>query len=246
MNHRTNLFLTLVLALIPALAEAQSFAPSAERGVALLAGLELRIVQRKASNKLLATARKQAIRMRADIEIAGIDLRTELDKNDPDEKFVGTLIETMSSLEGQLRKSRIVTWIQIRRLLSYKQRRQLKRLRNEGGRNIVKTQGEFINPFDDYDSVARRGLEQSRLRDPFESARGRSKKAKRKDRSAVNITTAKAAKIFVDGRQIGVSPLSVRLRPGKHRVRSVFLDGSAPVIRSINVKPDTNMMIQLD
>jgi hypothetical protein len=248
-HYRIVFLLSLALLLVAGTARAQSFAPSAERGTELLASLTLKASQKETTKAILATAQKDAIRMRADVEIASIDLRTELEKASPSEKVVGDLIERMSHLEGQLWKSRVVAWIQVQKLLSAKQRRQLQRLRNANGGNIVKTQGEFINPFQNYDPEERRDTENSRLRPPFaKSPSSRPRSAKKPDDKAsgeVSISTARAAKIFVDGRRVGRAPLTLRLTEGNHHIRSVFDDGTTPVVRSIKVKAETPSSVHI-
>ncbi len=161
------IFIFGALCWAPGVAEAQSFAPSAARGVELLAKLNLRLEQKRKSSRLLSEARKRAIRLRADIEIAAIDLRTELEKESPSEAEAGKLILKMSKLEGEWRHSRIVTWLKVRKILNPKQRRELKRLRNVSGRNIVKTQGEFINPFTIYDPMVEQDRKAGYRGNPF-------------------------------------------------------------------------------
>jgi type III secretion system FlhB-like substrate exporter len=246
-HYRIVFLLSLALAFVTSSAQAQSFAPSAERGAELLAGLELKASQKVMTKSIISSARKEAIRMRADVEIAGIDLRIELEKATPSEKVVSELIERISTLEGQLWKSRVVAWIQVQKLLSSKQRRQLQRLRNAGGGNIVKTPGGFINPFLNYDPEERRDTQNSRLRKPFAKARRRAKKAvDPQEQGEVQIATKRAAIVFVDGKRVGSAPVSVRLTAGRHHIRSVFKDGSTPVVRSIRVKAQTQSSVQID
>jgi hypothetical protein len=216
-------------------AEAQNFAPSAERGAALLANMTLRGDQKKKSKVLMAEARKQAIALRAEIEIAAIDLTSELEKENPSELAAGKLIDKMSKLEGKWRRSRIITWVKIRRLLSVKQRRELRRLQNVNGRNIVKAQGEFINPFLVHDPFSDRDQRSSDLRDPF-ARRTRTQTAPAAALSRVQISSESPARIVIDGKARGVSPVDLRLRVGRHRVRAVFLDGQKPPMNKfINV-----------
>ena len=233
---RTLLVISIAVLMLGKTAEAESFAPTAERGMELMAELSLRADQEQKIHSWLAGARKTAIRAQADIEISSIDLALELAKASPDERAVAKLIEGMSKVEGQWRQSRILTWVKIRKLLSAKQKRELKRLRNVNGQNIVKTQGEFINPFEGGDPLAARSRKRSNTLDPFErSSKTKNPPGMAAVRSRVRIVTKKPAEIYVDSKLRGVSPLSLRLAPGKHRIRSVFLDGSSPVMRTVNL-----------
>jgi hypothetical protein len=246
-HYRIVILLSLALAFISGHAHAQPYAPSAERGAELLLALELKASQKVMTKSIISGARKEAIRMRADVEIAGIDLRTELEKGNPSEKVVSELIERISTLEGKMWKSRVVAWIQVLKLLSPKQRRQLQRLRNAGGSNIVKTPGGFINPFLNYDPEERQETRKSRLRKPFAKTARRARKAiDPKEQGKVEITTSRAAFVFVDGKRVGSAPVSVTLSAGRHHIRSVFKDGSTPVVRSIRVKPQTETSVRLD
>jgi hypothetical protein len=234
---RALLTISIAVLMLSNSASAEPFAPSAERGMELVAELGLGPDQVQRTHALFAEARKQAIRSRADIEISSIDLALELDKESPDERVVAKLVESMSKVEGQWRRSRILTWVKIRKLLNANQRGELKRLRIVSGRNIVKTQGEFINPFSNGDSSAYRHRKRSNVLDPFERApKEKAPPGLAAIRSRVRITTKKPAEIYVDSKLRGVSPLSLRLTPGKHRIRSVFLDGSPPQMRTVNLK----------
>tara|TARA_R110002096_G_scaffold433887_2_gene653782 strand:- start:93727 stop:94602 length:876 start_codon:yes stop_codon:yes gene_type:complete len=97
----------------------------------VLSELNLNANQKNAIGTILVDARKTSIRMTANMNIAGIDLRRELEKDAASEKRVGVLIEQISSLEGELRKSRVFSWLRIRKLLSAKQRQKLDRLKGE-------------------------------------------------------------------------------------------------------------------
>ncbi len=241
---RTLLVLSIALLMLSSAAWAESFAPTAQRGSELIADLNLRADQQQKTHALLAEARKHAIRARADIEISSIDLTLELAKERPNEQAVGKLIESMSKVEGQWRRSRILTWVRIRKLLSGRQRRELRRLRNIDGRNIVKTQGEFINPFESGDTSSARNRRRSNVLDPFERApQTKGPPGMAAIRSRLRIVTKNPAEIYVDSKLRGVSPLSLRLKPGMHRIRSVFLDGSAPTMRTVTLKAGSSKNI---
>lgn len=229
MKHSPWILLVLIGALaLPSRALAQSFAPSAERGAELLGEIGLREDQQVKSHKLLANARKQAIRSQADIQIAGIDLSLELAKENPDEKVAAQLIEKMSSSEGQRLRSQVMTWLKVRKLLTAKQRKEVARLRNLGGHNIVKSQGEFINPFESFES-RERSRRSDDIENPFvQTDRRPPGLAARNARGRLKISTSSPARVFIDGKARGHAPVDVRLAVGRHRIRTVFLDGSPP------------------
>ena len=227
MKHSPWILLVLMGALaLPSIGLAQSFVPSAERGSQLLGEIDLREDQRVKSHKLLANARKQAIRIQADIQIAGIDLELELAKENPDAKVAGQLIEKMSSWEGKRVRSQVVTWLNIRKLLTTAQRKEVARLRNVDGRNIVKTQGDFINPFDNFES-RERSRRSDDIENPFAKTNTRPPGlAALNARGRLTISSSSPAKVFIDGKARGQAPVDLRLAVGQHRIRTVFLDGS--------------------
>ncbi len=251
-NPMAGAFAALVLVFTLVLgsegASAQSYAPSAERGVELLAELGLSADQKQKSTRLLATARKQAIRYRADIDIAAIDLAIELEKDLPLEATVAKLVDKISRVEGLWRHSRILTWVKIRKILTPEQRGELKQLRNRSGRNIVKTQGEFIDPLRAFDGrrARERNRRASNLRDPF--AKGRTQGttvAKPKLRGNLRVAAERPADIYIDGKYRGKTPMKLRVRAGKHRIRAVFADGSPPLQRRVNVVAEKDVRLYM-
>jgi Spy/CpxP family protein refolding chaperone len=123
----------VLVALIPLLwvgvVHAQPVGRSDLSSARVLSELSLSANQQDKIGTILADARKASIRLTASMNIAGIDLRRELEKDAASEKRVGTLIEQISSLEGELRKSRVISWLRIRKLLNAKQRLKLDALK---------------------------------------------------------------------------------------------------------------------
>lgn len=127
-----TIFLVVLVPLLWAgLLRAQPVERSELSHARVLSELSLNANQKDAIGTILADARKTSIRLTANMNIAGIDLRRELEKDAANEKRVGDLIEQISSLEAELRKSRIFSWLRIRKTLSAKQRKKLDTLKDE-------------------------------------------------------------------------------------------------------------------
>lgn len=128
---------------------------------AALGALKLTSSQKSKIGAVVSGTQKRTIRLTADMEIAGLDLRDELSKESASEAKVGKLIEKISSLEGELRKNKVLTWMRIRKLLDVDQRKKLdaiKPLRSVSSRSSKRTTSDarnIITPFDDAtDAVA--------------------------------------------------------------------------------------------
>src|SRR5207244_8523409 len=73
--------------------------------------LKLSHDQRVALRDLRDEARAQQQKIRADIDLAEIELRHELEKDSPDEKRVATAVDKISGFEAQARKTQILAWL---------------------------------------------------------------------------------------------------------------------------------------
>jgi Spy/CpxP family protein refolding chaperone len=108
---------------------------AARAGVARLeADLGLSAEQAAQMRSLRAEARKQAIRHRADLAIARLELEELMDAATVDEKAVGAKVKAISDLEAAALKSRTDERLAIRRLLTPEQQQKLKQLAPRGGR----------------------------------------------------------------------------------------------------------------
>jgi len=112
----------LALAVPAASAQPAGSTPDLE---ALSSDLELTRDQLARVRQLVDADRKQQVTLRADMELIEIDLRRELSSESPDEARVGTWVDRLAALDGAVRKSRIQTWLRVRKTLTPRQRRKL-------------------------------------------------------------------------------------------------------------------------
>ena len=112
------------LALAAPAASAQPAEPTPDLE-ALAGDLQLTRDQLARVRQLVDADRKQQVSLRADMELIEIDLRRELASESPDEAKVGTWVERLATLDGAVRKSRIQTWLRLRKTLTPRQRRKL-------------------------------------------------------------------------------------------------------------------------
>src|SRR6185436_4638754 len=87
--------------------------------------LGLKPAQKQGIRDIADEARKKQAKLRADLEVVEIDLRRELERDEPDEKKVIGYIDQLSALEGEMRKVNVVAWLKIRKLLTKEQRAKL-------------------------------------------------------------------------------------------------------------------------
>jgi Spy/CpxP family protein refolding chaperone len=82
--------------------------------------------------KLRADGRKQAIRQRADLAIARIELQELMDAPSVDEKAVAAQVKAISDLQAASLKARTDQRLAMRRLLSPEQQEKMKQLMRQG------------------------------------------------------------------------------------------------------------------
>ena len=115
------------LSLAPPAAPAQPADP--QPNLEALAGdLGLSSAQLGQIRTLIDAGRKQEIALRAEMEVIEVDLRRELTRAEPDEGKVAGWADKLGSLDGSVRKSRILTWVKMRKVLTPAQRRKLESL----------------------------------------------------------------------------------------------------------------------
>lgn len=230
--------------------------------------LKLTKKQRQQIRNLHDGVRKTNIKLRAEMEATGIDLRRELDQDTPSETKVGGYITKISQLEGSARKARVVSWIRIRKLLSADQRKMLalfnagkshyahskrsttrKRMKRElaeikrelrRAKRLAKharhnahghQQRARIDALKALEKLQKRKLKlknkSKHIKNPFAKPRfvPKDPNAVIRDpfasRGTMIITANPHAKIYLDGKLMGTTPLRLKLRPGKHHIKSV-------------------------
>ena len=82
--------------------------------------------------KLRAEGRKQAIRNRADLAIARLELRELMDASTVDEKAVAAKVKAISDLQGAALQARTSQQLAMRRLLTPEQQEKMKQLAPRG------------------------------------------------------------------------------------------------------------------
>jgi hypothetical protein len=125
-----------VLSLAPPPAPAQP--RDAQPDLESLAGeLGLSSAQLGQIRSLVDAGRKQEIALRAEMDVIEVDLRRELTRTAPDELKVASWADKLGALDGAVRKSRILTWVKMRKVLSAAQRRKLASLRGDRGAAVA-------------------------------------------------------------------------------------------------------------
>ena len=99
---------------------------------AIQAELGLSADQAAQLKKLRADGRKQAIRQRADLAIARIELEELMDAQSVDEKAVAAQVKAISDLEASSLKARTDQRLAMRRLLTPEQQEKMQQLRRQG------------------------------------------------------------------------------------------------------------------
>ena len=213
--------------------------------------LELSHDQKVALRDLRDEARAQQQKIRADIDLAEIELRRELEKDSPDEKRVAASVDKISGFEAQARKTQILAWLKMRGLLSKDQR---KRLETQHGSDYE----ELVDPLQGIDGsneqmrrareAMERANERMRLdrpkfeRDMQKMQRDLERMHEHEGRGSglghggarsegdthngtLSVNSIPAARVYIDGREIGMTPLvAVSLAPGNHLVTMVAGD----------------------
>lgn len=95
--------------------------------------------QAAALRRLRAEERKQAIRRRADLAIARVELEEALEAATVDEKLIATRVRAVSELQAAALRARVDRRLALRKVLTPEQRdkvRQLRRERGAAGRGV--------------------------------------------------------------------------------------------------------------
>jgi len=95
--------------------------------------LDLSDEQKKRMADIRDRQQRTAIRARADMSIAELDLRKLMRADTPDRRAIESQIEKIGSMRTSMQKSRVGTMFDMRTVLTQEQRDQLKQWRNNGG-----------------------------------------------------------------------------------------------------------------
>ena len=117
---------------------AQEMGPGRRQGrpdpAAIQAELGLSPDQAAQMKKLRDDGRKQAIRQRADLAIARIELQEAMDAPSVDDKLVAARVKAVSDLQASSLKARTDQRMAMRRLLTPEQQEKMKQLMRQGPR----------------------------------------------------------------------------------------------------------------
>jgi Spy/CpxP family protein refolding chaperone len=294
-----------MVAVVACLGAMASFAPRAsadenasgfdpEEIAALADRLNLSKQQQLAIRKIHDDTRKAEVKLHAEIEVHSIDLRRELERDDPREKTVATLIEKIARLEGEVRKTRIMASLNVRKLLSAAQRKKMQGFRGERRhRHIIlerdameQARAEIEREADRLESELRELSESSQeideraraelrahkrelehaaqeLREQArelstrkrelrrvrevkrvrERERERTRERAEQGRATLKVNSPKPAKVFLDGKRIGMTPLVVEVEAGNHKLMLEWKDSKRT--RQIHVKGDKDLMLEI-
>jgi Spy/CpxP family protein refolding chaperone len=84
--------------------------------------------------KVRVEERKAAIRRRADLQIARLELKELLDAATPDEKVVAAKVKELNELQAAALKARVDARLALGKILTPEQREKLKQMRGPGHR----------------------------------------------------------------------------------------------------------------
>ncbi len=237
--------------------------------------LGLSPAQRTQVRDLSDEARAQQQKTRADIDLVGLELRRELEKDAPDERKVSSIIERMSGLEAQARKGQILTWLKIRGLLTKEQRAKLEVERR--AEHDEDFEPMMIDPFDGarrgaaarqlaeqmsalergrWDLERRHGdleryqRELARAQAELERAQAEMQRSRAElqhpapaggGASTVTVDSRPSARVLIDGRDVGATPLVQPVAPGHHKVG--FKVGDKVYTSEVEVPPGGNITL---
>jgi len=230
--------------------------PGPEHIAALAGELGLSPEQQKALRGLLLGLRKTQIQARADMELAGLELETALEADEPDAKVVGAQVDRLGALETGVRKARMLAMLAARKLLTPAQREKLAQRMMAmqamrpptppappGSPDPLGPQPGAIDPF---------------AGNPPRGARSPRPPVKRPDIDVVDPFQRKPtgvgtimvmanpwAEVWLDGRKAGMTPLRVSASPGKHKLELRFQGGPVRV-QSVDVRPGETTRLSVD
>ncbi len=97
----------------------------------ILEELDITDAQQKEIETLLHTTEAKIIKSRADIEIKRLDLRTELEKDSPNEATVRKLVTEIGDIQTDMKIAGLETAIKIKKILGPEKLKEAKKLMKE-------------------------------------------------------------------------------------------------------------------
>ncbi len=114
----------------------------------MLASLGLDDKQTESIRAIRSKVKKDMVKKRAELEIARIDLRDLLAKDQVDMSAVETMVKKMSGLQTEIRIARIKSMQEIKAVLTPEQRKKLKEMRERGPERTPERMG-YARPDED-------------------------------------------------------------------------------------------------
>ena len=114
-----------------------------ERFERLAERLKLNPEQRKKIDVLRYDLKRKMIRLKAEAELARLDLKQITNQHRPDIAKVTAAVEKLGKLELEIKKSRILMYVQMKSLLSVEQARELKQIWQKRSERWKKRRGGF-------------------------------------------------------------------------------------------------------
>lgn len=100
-------------------------------GPALAKELNLTAEQKKKLEDIRFSQQRKAVSMRADVQVAEMDLRQLMRAERPDQRAIEAQIDKIADLRATLQKSRVATLLEMRSVLSPEQLKKWRELRTE-------------------------------------------------------------------------------------------------------------------
>ena len=207
-------------------------------------------------------ARAQKTKIHADIELAEIELRRELEKDSPDEKRVVAIIDKISGLEAQARKTEILAQLKIRALTPKEQRKKMETELVDPLQGLYAPSDPMLRAEDELRRAtdarerdrawkrdrerAEREYEKARAAQSFGTGAGVGKGVA-KGEGTLTINSLPPARVLIDGREIGMTPLrAVALPAGMHTVKLIAGDRESTHSVVVEQGRETRLIKKLD
>ena len=193
----------------------------------LTAAIDMTNAQVDAVRTAVDDGNKQQVKLRAEIDTVEIDLRSELARAEPDGAKVEQMVERVGALEAKARLARIRAWLKIRSALTRKQVVAVAAARpRERDRPARKKPRQIRGECD----------EVACLVDPLQDCCATKT-------GTLQIAATPYARVTIDGKDVGVTPLTVTLKPGRHVVRLRARDVGPTVDKRVVIKAGVSVKL---